>query len=64
MANFLLIARFSPRVLAIILCLTGALAILPTGRTIPEFGAAERAHQRNLPVCFGANAGKHRYPNH
>ena len=21
----------------------------PTGRTIPEFGAAERAHQRNLP---------------
>ncbi len=65
MANFFIDRPIFAWVLAIILCLTGALAIFfPTGRTIPEFGAAERAHQRNLPRCFGANAGKHRYPNH
>lgn len=65
MANFFIDRPIFAWVLAILLCLTGALAIfsLPVEQ-YPDLAAAQRTYYRELSGSVGANAGKYRNPGY
>lgn len=64
MANFFINRPIFAWVLAILLCLTGALAIFSLPVEQYPIGTAQRTYYRELSGSVGANAGKYRNPGY